>query len=69
MGELRIPYLVPSGIEVCHLSCTRFMGPEAIRILPEKVVIIGLVNNEGNLRGSRWTLLFKARHLDIGIVS
>lgn len=69
MRQVRVPYLVSSGVQVRYTPCARLVRPVAVRILPEKVIVVGLINHQGNLRRSRWTLLFKSGHLDIGIIS
>lgn len=67
--ESRIPDFVFARVQIRDRPRARFVRPVAPFILPHKMVIIGLVDDECNLRRARRALGFKGGHPNVGIIS
>ena len=42
---------MPERIDVRDISCTRLMRPEFVCVLSQKMIVVALVNNNGDFRG------------------
>ncbi len=67
--ESGIPDAMVARVQIGHRARARFLRPELPLILPKKVIIIGFIHDEGNLRCAGWTFRFKGGHFDIWIIT
>jgi hypothetical protein len=56
-------------VQIRHRPRARFLGPEAIRILAQKMVVIRLVHDERDFRRPRGALLLETTHANMRIIT
>ncbi len=67
--QARIPDFMPARIQICNGARAGFLGPVAVGILPQEMIIVRFVHNECDFRTSSGAFGFKGGHSNMRIIS